>query len=105
LDQQQWVCSGTFQQFTYWKHDSIPAATDMEARGVDWLSLASLVSNMSGLSARSQLGTPTFAQTIWPVARKRAGTSLIAWGDHLYSLAPAEVHNPDLFRSAGIFYR
>lgn len=42
-EERAWVSAATFGGLTYWNHDAAPAASDWQARCVDWLVLAEKV--------------------------------------------------------------
>ncbi|KAI8464824.1 MAG: ribonuclease H2 non-catalytic subunit-domain-containing protein [Monoraphidium minutum] len=42
-DERPWCSAATFGGLTYWNHDAAPAASDWQARCLDWLALADKV--------------------------------------------------------------
>jgi hypothetical protein len=45
----EWCSTATFSALTYWNHDGNPAASDWQARSLDWLALADKVRLAAGL--------------------------------------------------------
>ncbi|GBF90693.1 hypothetical protein Rsub_02993 [Raphidocelis subcapitata] len=50
-DDREWASTATFGSVTYWNHDTAPAASDWQARAIDWLVLADKVQAPVSLEA------------------------------------------------------
>lgn len=57
-DEHAWVSTATFRSLTYWNHDAVPAASDWQARAIDWLVLADKVGAGNLGSPRTRTAAP-----------------------------------------------